>query len=504
MVNMDTLLLDQTSRLARRPARFVRRWTAHPAWPSAETDARLDDPSRESRRARHRIFEGNRCRAAYRRQRRTDSRDGGRGELLTGVWAALGQPFSVLDLHDDPLSPHRFGRFWHRLGGRLQRYQVAGRRRGRRALLTEWTATTRTLQRRIRCSPPRSASGDMRPRMAHLRQFARSASHPVDAASQNISLGGERLLRSRSRPPIKMLFGHKPHALSPGQSVWCGVRRGPRNHGHSARRVGGRAGRCRGPRTNRKRASSKVSGAVGVINRSDSPVGVRHRPSIPHWTTRYIDSVKKFGKAIWDALGRKKRGRSTWCSSIPVGTGFACLSTASGEALAALVGLLRGDERIRPDLATHAYVTGCAEAHPRQLFQQSGREARSGPTRLVVSVPHQTHTLSPKVFPKWRRLPRPYAKIRRQPASARQQLGRAGARPRRRTSGDDLDAALPPRSNATPLLVTTLCGQLGRFRGPDPPSSAPVGTGFPGGASCASTCRDFLNSGQSAIRRNAP
>ena len=56
------------------------------------------------------------------------------GVNYNGVWAALGQPISVLDAHKHPYHIAGSDAAGHRLGGRLQGQALEGRRRGRRPL----------------------------------------------------------------------------------------------------------------------------------------------------------------------------------------------------------------------------------------------------------------------------------------------------------------------------------------------------------------------------------
>ena len=56
------------------------------------------------------------------------------GVNYNGIWAALGEPVSTLDVHKTPLPYRWLRRLRDRLGGRLQSPPVEGRRRGRRSL----------------------------------------------------------------------------------------------------------------------------------------------------------------------------------------------------------------------------------------------------------------------------------------------------------------------------------------------------------------------------------
>ena len=56
------------------------------------------------------------------------------GVNYNGVWAALGEPISVLDAHKQPYHIAGSDAVGHRLGGRLQGQALEGRRRSRRPL----------------------------------------------------------------------------------------------------------------------------------------------------------------------------------------------------------------------------------------------------------------------------------------------------------------------------------------------------------------------------------
>ena len=56
------------------------------------------------------------------------------GVNYNGIWAALGEPVSVLDVHKPPYHIAGSDASGHRLGGRLQSEALEGRRRGRRPL----------------------------------------------------------------------------------------------------------------------------------------------------------------------------------------------------------------------------------------------------------------------------------------------------------------------------------------------------------------------------------
>ena len=56
------------------------------------------------------------------------------GVNYNGIWAALGKPVSVFDVHKADLSRRGVGRVGHRLGSRQQGTALEGRRRGGGAL----------------------------------------------------------------------------------------------------------------------------------------------------------------------------------------------------------------------------------------------------------------------------------------------------------------------------------------------------------------------------------
>ncbi len=114
----------------------------------------------------------------------------------------------------------------------------------------------------------------------------------------------------------RMLFGHHPHELKPGQNVlvWgasggLGVLCDPACHN------GRGATRSRVISDEDKRDYVLGLGAKGVINRKDfncwGQLPTVGTPEYKEW----FSEARKFGKAIWDITG--KGMTPTSCSSIP-------------------------------------------------------------------------------------------------------------------------------------------------------------------------------------------
>jgi crotonyl-CoA carboxylase/reductase len=85
------------------------------------------------------------------------------GVNYNGVWAALGEPVSPLDVHKNPYhiaGSDASGVVWA-VGSKVKRWKVGD---GSWSTATRTTATTRSATAATRCSPPRNVSGAMRRR----------------------------------------------------------------------------------------------------------------------------------------------------------------------------------------------------------------------------------------------------------------------------------------------------------------------------------------------------
>jgi crotonyl-CoA carboxylase/reductase len=225
------------------------------------------------------------------------------GVNYNGVWAGLGQPISPFDGTWRALPHRRLRCGGHRLGRGRQGQALEGRATRSSSTATRTTATTRNATAATRCSRPPSGSGATR------RPTAPSPVHPragaaADAAPQAPDLGGSACYTLTLATAYRMLFGHHPHELKPGQNVlvWgasggLGVLRDP------ARQHRGRQRHRRDLRRGQARFVMGL-GAKGVINRKDfncwGQLPKVNTPEYKEWFTE----ARKFGKAIWDITGK--------------------------------------------------------------------------------------------------------------------------------------------------------------------------------------------------------
>ena len=229
------------------------------------------------------------------------------GVNYNGVWAALGTPISVFDVHKIP---------YHIAGsdasGIVYAVGFQGHALGRSAtksssIAIRTTMTTRSATAAIRCCRPRSASGATR------RLTGRSPSSPACSRSSSC--------RARSTSPGKrapcytltlatayrMLFGHRPHTLEPGQNVLVWGASG--GLGSFAVQLCATAGaHAIGVISDESKRDYVMSlGAKGVINRKDFNCWGQLPKVNSAEFNDFMKEARKFGKAIWDITGKGHR-----------------------------------------------------------------------------------------------------------------------------------------------------------------------------------------------------
>ncbi|WP_322092263.1 crotonyl-CoA carboxylase/reductase [Paraburkholderia bannensis] len=348
------------------------------------------------------------------------------GVNYNGVWAALGQPFSVLDLHGDPYhitGSDAAGIVWA-VGANVRKWKVGDE------VVAHCSQVDGEDEECNGGDPMLSPSQRIwgyETTHGSFAQFARVQATQLMPRPKHLTWAASACYTLTLATAFRMLFGHKPHALSPGQSVLVWGAAG--GLGTMAIQLAALAGaRAVAVVSDDSKAEFvKSLGAVGVINRSQfSCWGVP--PSVDDSVAyaSYIDSVKKFGKAIWDALGEKRDvdmvfehpGRNTFAPSCYVvkrgGMVVFCAAT-SGY-----------------DLTCDARYVWMRQKRIQGSHFASLKEAAQA-NRLVMSG--KIDPCLSEVFP-WNRLPEAHAKIR-----ANQHLPGNMAVLVQASSSDDLDAA---------------------------------------------------------------
>lgn len=348
------------------------------------------------------------------------------GVNYNGVWAALGQPFSVLDLHDDPYhitGSDASGIVWA-VGSNVTKWRVGDE------VVAHCSQVDGDDEECNGGDPMLSPSQRIwgyETTYGSFAQFARVRATQLMPRPRHLTWAASACYTLTLATAYRMLFGHKPHALSPGQSVLVWGAAG--GLGTMAIQLAALAGaRAVAVVSDESKASFvKSLGAVGVINRSDfSCWGAPPSVDSALDYALYIDSVKKFGKAIWDALGEKRDvdmvfehpGRNTFAASCYVvkrgGMVVFCAAT-SGY-----------------DLTCDARYVWMRQKRIQGSHFASLKEAAQA-NRLVMSG--RIDPCLSEVFP-WERLPEAHAKIR-----ANQHLPGNMAVLVQASSNDDLDAA---------------------------------------------------------------
>jgi crotonyl-CoA carboxylase/reductase len=245
------------------------------------------------------------------------------GVNYNGVWAALGQPFSVLDLHDDPFhiaGSDASGIVWA-VGSNVRQWKVGDE------VVAHCSQVDGQDEECNGGDPMLSPSQRIwgyETSYGSFAQFARVQATQLMPRPKHLTWSASACYTLTLATAYRMLFGHEPHVLRPGHSVLVWGAAG--GLGTMAIQLAALAGArpIAVVSDDSKIEFVKRLGAVGVINRSEfscwgSPPPIDSASAY----AAYIDGVKKFGKAIWQALGEKRDvdmvfehpGRNTFAAS---------------------------------------------------------------------------------------------------------------------------------------------------------------------------------------------
>ena len=302
------------------------------------------------------------------------------GVNYNGVWAGLGQPISPLDVHKQPFhiaGSDASGIVWA-IGDKVRRWKVGDEVivhcnqddgddedcNGGDPLLSPsqriWGYETPDGSFAQFC---RVQSRQLMPKPAHLT-WEESACYTLTLATA-----------------YRMLFGHPPHTLKPGDNVlvW-GASGGLGVFG--VQLVAASGANAIGVVSDESKAEYVFNlGAKGVINRKDfkcwGQMPTVNTPEYNDWTKE----ARRFGKAIWDITGKRDvdivfehPGEQTVPGLVPGGQ-----ARRHG-------GVLRRHHRLQPHLRC-ALCVDAAEAHPGLAFRPSEAGERRQPVR--ARAPHR-------------------------------------------------------------------------------------------------------------------
>ena len=157
----------------------------------------------------------------------------------------------------------------------------------------------------IRCCRPRSASGATRRRTARSRSSAACSRGSSCPSPNHLSWEESACYTLTLATAYRMLFGHSPHTLKPGDNVlvW-GASGGLGVFG--VQLVAASGANAIGVISDESKGDYVLNlGAKGVINRKDfkcwGQMPAVNTPEYNDWTKE----ARRFGKAIWDITGKR-------------------------------------------------------------------------------------------------------------------------------------------------------------------------------------------------------
>ena len=343
------------------------------------------------------------------------------GVNYNGVWAGLGIPISPLDVHKNPFhiaGSDAAGIVWA-CGPKVRRWKV-----GDEVIVhcnqddgddEDCNGGDPLL------SPSQRIWGYETPD-GSFAQFCRVQSRQLMPKPTHLTWEEAACYTLTLATAYRMLFGHSPHTLKPGDHVlvW-GASGGLGVFGVQLAAASG-ANAIGIISDESKRDYVMQLGAKGVINRKDfSCWGQMPKVGTPEYDT-WVKEARKFGKAIWDITGKRDvdivfehPGEATF----PV----SCLVVKRGGMVVFCAGHLRLQHHLRRALCLDA-----AEAHPGLAFRAS--QAGIGGQPVRARPPHRS------LHERGISLDQDSARARidaHQPASARQHGG-AGQRAADRTA----------------------------------------------------------------------
>lgn len=225
------------------------------------------------------------------------------GVNYNGVWASLGEPMSVLDVHKNPIhiaGSDASGIVWA-VGSKVNRWKVGdevvihcNQDDGDDEACNGGDPMFSSTQRIWGYETPDGS----------FAQFARVQSQQLMPRPQHLTWEEGACYTLTLATAYRMLFGHAPHQLSPGQNVlvW-GASGGLGVFGIQLAATSG--ANAIGVISDEDKRDYVLSlGAKGVINRKEfncwGPLPTVNSDEYKEW----FGEVRRFGKAIWDITGK--------------------------------------------------------------------------------------------------------------------------------------------------------------------------------------------------------
>lgn len=226
------------------------------------------------------------------------------GVNYNGIWAGLGQPISPFDVHKASYhisGSDAAGVVWA-VGAKVRRWKV-----GDEVVVhcnqddgddEECNGGEPLLSRSQRIWGYETPDGS-------FAQFCRVQSRQLMPKPKHLTWEEAACYTLTLATAYRMLFGHTPHTLKPGDTVlvW-GASGGLGGFGVQLAAASGAS--AIGIVSTASRAEYVMAlGAKGVVNRSDFSCWCA-MPTVnsPHYNT-WITEVRRFGKAIWDITGKR-------------------------------------------------------------------------------------------------------------------------------------------------------------------------------------------------------
>ena len=306
------------------------------------------------------------------------------GVNYNGVWAALGEPVSVLDVHKQPFhiaGSDAAGVVWA-VGSKVRRWKVGDE------VVVHCNQDDGDDEECNGGDPMFSASqriwGYETPD-GSFAQFCRVQDRQLMARPQHLTWEESASYTLTLATAYRMLFGHEPHRLKPGDNVlvW-GASGGLGVFGVQLCAAAG-ANAIGVISDESKRDYVMRLGARGVVNRKDFACwGQLPKVNSPEFIA-FMAEARKFGKAIWDFTGKRDvdivfehPGEQTFPALV-----FRRQARRHG-------GVLRRHDRLQLHLR-RAFRLDAAETHPGVAFRQpqaglGGQPVRHRSPHLALHV----------------------------------------------------------------------------------------------------------------------
>jgi crotonyl-CoA carboxylase/reductase len=225
------------------------------------------------------------------------------GVNYNGVWAALGEPMSVIDVHNNPYhiaGSDASGIVWA-VGSKVKRWKVGdevvihcNQDDGDDEECNGGDPMFSTSQRIWGYETPDGS----------FAQFARVQDRQLMPRPQHLSWEESACYMLTLATAYRMLFGHRPHTLKPSQNVLVWGASG--GLGSFAVQLCATAGANAIGVVSEDDKGDFVRqlGAVGVINRKDFNCWGQLPPVNSSEYDVWLKEMRKFGKAIWEFTGK--------------------------------------------------------------------------------------------------------------------------------------------------------------------------------------------------------